>query len=247
MKADGRSSSPTTTGQEQSGIALIVVMVALVLSTLLAMSSARMAWLNERMASSQSDHLRAFAAAEALMKDAENDIRGERVDGEPCSTDPQDLGCRGPFAEGRPFFPADLNDLDTLSLRIGGELECLQGICLPTSLTSLSPKSFTTRLLQTSAAPPDKALAATYGQFTATSTESGNPLLSGSSAKAWYWVEVFQHDVASAIATPVWRHPTPDVTHPFIYRINAFVQGHKPGTRVWLRSLYMPQAQQAQE
>jgi len=245
MKAVGRR---TLTAQgDQNGIALIVVMVALVLSALLAMSSARMAWLNEKMVSSQSDHQRAFAAAEALLKDAENDIRGESADGEPCSTDPLDIGCRGPFAQGQPFFPVDLNDLDTLSQRIGVEQECLQGICLPTSLTSLPPKSFATRLIQASTAPPDQALAATYGQFTATSADSGNPLLSGSTAKAWYWVEVFHHDVASGIATPVWRQPTPDMTHPFIYRINAFVQGHKPGTRVWLRALFMPQAHQAHQ
>jgi len=246
MKASRPSSHPAT-GREQQGLALIVVMVALVLSAWLAMSSARMVWMNEKMTSSQSDHQRAFAAAEALLKDAENDIRGERADGEPCSTDPLDVGCRGPFAQGRPFFPADLIDLDTLSNRIGADQECLQGICLPASLTSLPPRTVAVRLIQASTAAPGRALAATYGQFTDTSTERDNPLLRGSPARAWYWVEVFHHEVASGIATPVWSQPTPDVTHPFIYRINAFVQGHKPGTRVWLRSLYMPQARQAPE
>lgn len=51
----------------QQGIALIVVMVMLLLATIVVLGSARLGWLNERMVGSESDHQRAFAAAEALI------------------------------------------------------------------------------------------------------------------------------------------------------------------------------------
>lgn len=87
-----------------------------------------------------------------------------------------------------------------------------------------------------------QAVGATYGQFTGTATAAAsNPLLSNAPARAWYWVEVFRYDDASDILTARGSRLSPDmVQHPFVYRITAFVQGNKPGTRVHLRSVFVP-------
>uniref|UniRef100_UPI0035663374 hypothetical protein n=1 Tax=Hydrogenophaga sp. TaxID=1904254 RepID=UPI0035663374 len=57
--------------------------------------------------------------------------------------------------------------------------------------------------------------------------------------QAWYWVEVFHFNTAFGVNPTDVVLPDKD-NHPFIYRITAFVQGQKPGTQVWLRSMYMP-------
>lgn len=230
--------------QRQRGTSLLVVMVALVLGSLLVVSSARVAWLNEKLVGNQSDHQRAIAAAEALLRDAESDIRGERFDGTPCSSDPKEAGCRGAYADGRPFFPVKPEDLETLSDRIAPNKACRQGICRPPSTGSINPKDFVVGLIQAPAAASSDAAAASYGQFTGAAASAANPLLTGPSAKAWYWVEVFHYDLASPLAQPSENLPQPDAKHPFVYRINAYVQGHQAGTQTWLRSVFIPVAQQ---
>ncbi|MBW0170277.1 MAG: hypothetical protein KXJ61_08615 [Hydrogenophaga sp.] len=52
--------------RHQKGISLITVMVMLLLSTLIVLSATRLGWLHEKLVGSESDHQRAFAAAEAL-------------------------------------------------------------------------------------------------------------------------------------------------------------------------------------
>jgi type IV pilus assembly protein PilX len=207
-------------------VALLVVMVVLALGSLLALGAARTSWLNEHLVSSLSDQQRAQAAAEALIQDAQDDIRGQRADGSACSTAPTDAGCRGPRAENRPFFPTVVGELPELAARIGPGQDCRDGICLPDSVTRLTPQSMATRLVQEAAPGGPQTLGARYGQFTG--ARSSQPLLSGAPARAWYWVEVFQMDSLTG---------NPSL---FVYRINAYVQGHKPGTRVMLRSVYRP-------
>jgi len=115
----------------QQGIALIVVMVMLLLATIVVLGSTRLGWLSERMVGSESDHQRAFAAAEALIRDAERDIRGLQADGiTPCQKDPSFVGCR-PSATAAPFFPQSLSDLDLLRERLkANTIGCLRGICI---------------------------------------------------------------------------------------------------------------------
>jgi type IV pilus assembly protein PilX len=234
----------------QQGIALIVVMVMLLLSTILVLGSARLGWLNERMVGSESDHQRAFAAAEALIRDAERDIKGLQADGTtPCQKGPSFIGCR-PFAAGAPFFPQNLADLDLLRTRVkAGTSDCLRGICLPATTDSLSREPWTTKLAAMTAGTGDTAVPARYGEFTGIDpAATGNALLQWSrpgvtpavAARAWYWVEVFLYTEAAGIAAASEHHLAPDATQPFVYRITAYVQGMKPGTRVWLRSVYVP-------
>lgn len=65
----------------QHGVALFVVLVAVMLSTLLALWASRTSLFNEMVVSNDADYQRAFEAAQALMQDAELDIRGEFAGG----------------------------------------------------------------------------------------------------------------------------------------------------------------------
>jgi len=221
----------------QRGISLIVVMVMLLLGSLVMLSSTRLGTLHEALVGSESDTQRAFAAAEALLRDAELDILGKRVDGQPCNTDPTAaVGCRSLAG---PFFPEGDDDLDTLAASVlpsaGGFRSCRRGICLPDTVDSLDATAWTDDLAM-------QAVGATYGQFTATTpAAASNPLLTSAPARAWYWVEVFRYADASGILNPHGARLTPDMDrHPYVYRITAFVQGTKPGTRVRLRSVLVP-------
>jgi type IV pilus assembly protein PilX len=218
----------------QRGISLIVVMIMLLLSSLVLLGSTRVGTLNETLVGSESDTQRAFAAAEALIRDAELDILGIRGDGTPCSNDPTAaVGCRSLAG---PFFPESDNDLDALATSVSTAdafRSCRRGICLPATVDSLGATAWTDDLEDM------QAVGTTYGQFTATlPTDASNPLLTSVPARAWYWIEVFRY--ADILGNGDGR-VTPDaVRHPFVYRINAYVQGTKPGTRVQLRSVFVP-------
>lgn len=222
----------------QRGISLIVVMVMLLLSSLVMVSSTRLGTLHEALVGSESDTQRAFAAAEALIRDAELDILGQRGDGQPCNADPTAaVGCRSLAG---PFFPEGDDDLDTLAASVlpttGGFRNCRQGICLPATVDHLDASAWTTDLASM------QAVGATYGQFTGTVTAAAsNPLLTKTPVRAWYWVEVFRYSDVGGILAPTGSRLSPDmVRHPFVYRITAYVQGNKPGTRVQLRSVLVP-------
>lgn len=237
----------------QQGIALIVVMVMLLLATIVVLGSTRLGWLNERMVSSESDRQRAFAAAEALIRDAELDIRGLQADGNtPCQKDPSFVGCR-PSATTAPFFPQNLSDFDLLRDRFDAnstnKIGCLRGICLPATTDTLNRNTWTTQLSAMTAGSGDAAVPARYGEFTGLDPAStGNALLQWSrpgvtpvvAARAWYWVEVFLYTEAADLAAKSEHGLAPSTNQPFVYRITAYVQGMKPGTRVWLRSVYVP-------
>ncbi len=223
----------------QRGMALLVVLAVLLLAAMALLGSLQVAWLEERRLGSESDTQRAFNAAEALTRDAELDILGLRADGTPCTT-----GCRG-WTVTAPFFPQEDDDLDLLQrLLMGGHRGCLQGVCLPASVAALDASAWNDDLEGLTAGQGDSAIAATYGRFThARPADTGNPLLNATPARAWYWVEVFRHADAAGILTGTQDAPVPDRRHPFVYRITAYVQGIRPGTRVHLRSVFVPHPQ----
>ncbi|MCW5654096.1 hypothetical protein [Hydrogenophaga sp.] len=229
----------------QRGVALLVVMAVLLLASVSLLGGLQTGWLGERRAGSGSDAQRAFAAAEALVRDAELDILGLRADGQPCGrTAGIDSACRQAAGTGV-YFPQDDDDLDILGPRLaGGYRQCLQGICMPASVDALDAKAWTEDLAAMTAGEGDRAIAATYGRYTgAKPGADGHPLLDPARSAAWYWVEVFRYADAAAILTPVADLPVPDRRHPFIYRIHAYVQGLKPGTRVHLRTVFVPRPQ----
>ena len=233
----------------QRGVSLIVVMIILILGTIVVVGSTRLGWLNEIEVSSESDYQRAFAAAEALVRDAERDIRGRQLNSAlPCVNNPSYVGCRN-FGAGMPFFPQDDDDLDLLAARLtaGGSVNsCLQGICLPPNVNTLTRATWDTdaAVAVMTAGVGAKAIPATYGQYTgAAPAAAGNPLLATNPARGWYWVEVFRYSDAAGIVAAAGNVPVPDKKSPFVYRITAYVQGLKGGTRVWLRSIFVPSPQ----
>jgi len=219
----------------QRGIALVVVMVMLLLTTFVLLASNRVGWLNEKLVGSESDHERAFAAAEALIRDAELDINGRQADGQPCAGTATFTGCRAANAAYFPFGKGD-DDLDIITARMAGGFMgiCRQGICLPDSTNRLEEAGAWTGQLANM-----QAAGATYGQYTgANPRAAGNPLLTA--GQAWYWVEVFRYAEIFTNEGIAASAPRPVAEHPFVYRITAHVQGRKPGTQVRLRSVFVP-------
>jgi type IV pilus assembly protein PilX len=174
-----------------------------------------------------------------LLRDAERDIKGLQADNlTPCNASAAFVGCRD-FGAGRPFFPQEDDDLDLIAARVSsGTNACLQGICLPANTTALNTTTWAPANLATmTAGTGTAAIAARYGEYTnAVAAADGNPLLDN----GWYWVEVFRYTDAAGIITAAGNVPIPDKKHPFVYRITSYVQGLKPGTRVWLRTVFVP-------
>lgn len=221
---------------QERGIALLSVMVALVLAGLAVLASARTGLLSEMVAGHQADRLRTQAAAEALLLDAEADILG-RYGGAPCRPHPADpqrtasgfVGCRDRGTASvamAPYFPQSTEEFDEVRalLQVGSTVPCRDGICAPSSLQALA-----------GTAELPRALGARIGQF----TRSRNGASPGAGMRGWYWVEMFLFQ--SEGATPAnLQQIQPDAARPFVYRITALAEGHKPGTQVVLRSLFVP-------
>lgn len=67
----------------QRGVALFVVIVFVLLTMLAALWASRTALFGEMIVGNDADYQRAFEAAQALLQDAELDIREEHADGTP--------------------------------------------------------------------------------------------------------------------------------------------------------------------
>lgn len=221
----------------QRGISLMVVMVIVLLMSLLVLGASRITWLNERVVGSEADTQRAFAAAEALIRDAELDIQGLRFDGQACTSTGGQGTCRS-ATPGAGYFPQSDNELDPLVAMAAGSLRnCLAGLCLPPNSDAMNDAWRTDADLLAMS-----AVGATYGQFTgANGSAAGNPLLDSRTPRGWYWIEVLRYSSARLYATGTQGLPVPKPEKPYIYRIHAVVQGMRPGTRVHLRSLLIPE------
>lgn len=232
----------------QQGVALLTSMVVLLVCVLTVVANSRSGLLHEMLVGHQSDQLRAQAAAEALIRDAESDILGVLPDGSPCHATPLDarlatpgsIGCRQrgdgvlPLA---PYFPHSTDEFDEARalVQVAAAIPCRDGICFPTSLQALERLEDSLVTMQ--------AHGAHYRQFTgfgpATLASSGNPLLAAQPPRAWYWIEAFRYDVGVDTLAPR-RHLRPDPNRPFVYRITAVAQGLKPGTRAVIKSVFVP-------
>ncbi|QCB45037.1 PilX N-terminal domain-containing pilus assembly protein [Hydrogenophaga sp. PAMC20947] len=233
--------------QSQRGISLIVVMVMLLLGTILVLSASRTNWLNESLVGNESDYQRAYTAAEALIGDAETDIRGTLLGGALCRTDAGFDGCRD-RGNSLPFFPSTKTyDLDDAVANLAGA-QCRNGICISDPATDLALGANWWNDAARVTAMTAAGVPANYGQYTRANLsdstgQTGNPLLrqrADGNFAAWYWVEVLPYNTDSAVGVPVAGVPIPADSQPFVYRITAMVNGLKPGTRVVLRSLFVP-------
>jgi type IV pilus assembly protein PilX len=202
-----------STAASQRGVSLPIVLIFLLLAIISVLGAFRAGFLNEKMVGNESDYNRAFAAAEALMRDAEMDIRGRRPPydlihpdgrvGFPCRPTTDDgntteLTSKAGYEDScrlrggaTPWFPlsnAEFDEVENILVATGGANRCSAGICMPQNMTDL--ESIETQILTSTASA--NAIAVPYGSFTRindagmvnlTAAQS-NPLLQTESAGA---------------------------------------------------------------
>lgn len=228
--------------QRQRGIALVIVIVLALTSALLALWGFRSSVLNEAVVGNDADYLRAFEAAQALMQDAEYDIRGQRPDGKPC--DPVSSGGSPNLDVCRPdgatvWFIQEDKELGNLIATLGGQATgCLKGICIKRT----GVQDFWKEPDTLEAMIADN-VGARYGQFTgANSGSASNPILAerAEGRGGWYWVEVLPYDTSPGGGLVIGKSKLALNLKPSLaYRITALARGLKPGTQVVLQSTYV--------
>ncbi|MBK7051068.1 MAG: pilus assembly protein [Rhodoferax sp.] len=151
-------------------------------------------------------------------------------------------GCRHKAAANTPpFFPLssdEMDDLETIVATKSPTHRCWEGICMPVNSTDLAifeanPVTYADMI----------KLGAKYGQFTRSKLLAKeadvNPALSGDK-KSRYWIEVFRYGEAVNSGAVAANAALPTMEAPYIYRITAIAQGRKEGTRVVIRSIFVP-------
>lgn len=242
----------------QRGVALFVVIVFVMLSMLLALWGARTALFNEMVVGNDADYQRAFEAAQALLQDAELDIRGESADGNPCEPDASNENiCRQ--KAGMAQIPLEAQEVGLLLADLDGKTtKCSDGLCIKRSgsqdFWNNKDEAKGITLAQMTGANEDGTPAgARYGQYTGArlgSTDApANPILAATEGDrgGWYWVEVLPYDesskssglitsedgaISNANLLPMNLLPS------VVYRITALAHGHKPSTLVVLQQTY---------
>ena len=244
----------------QRGVALFVVIVFVLLTMLAALWASRTALFGEMIVGNDADYQRAFEAAQALLQDAELDIREEHADGTPwrqsdaartlnapCEAN-SDI-CRTKADLPRP--PETAEDLGDLLAHLKTQSTgCQHGLCLKRTGKQDFWNDATTLAAMTTA-----NVGARYGQYTGASkgdsSNPANPILqeTGAGKGGWYWIEVLPYDQSSktsgaivggsgAINLDLLRH---NLKPHVVYRITALAQGLKPNTRVVLQQTYARQ------
>jgi type IV pilus assembly protein PilX len=237
---------------QQKGVALITVMVILLLSIIAVLAASRTTLLNEALVGNMSDYNRALAAAEALIRDAEIDVRGRLPNGYLCREDiagtdvptANFVGCRdtavGPFIpEGTDFD--DARDAVLVTAAAPAATPCSLGVCFPASLATLSTLEDNLGAMA--------ARGVRYGFYTRGAIpldlgDATNSILRGAPAavtdpnQGWYWIEVFQYAKDAPTNRP--GEVIPGGKAPLIFRITAVALGQKAGTRAIVRSFFVP-------
>jgi type IV pilus assembly protein PilX len=225
----------------QRGVALFVVIVFVMLSMLLALWAARSSLFNEILVGNDADYQRTFEAAQAMLQDAEMDIRGVKPDGSACApvSGKTDV-CRVGTAV---YFDIETKDLANLLATIATtkpDVSCYKGICSKRSGSQdfWNDSSMLAKMIDTD-------IGARYGQFTGADTAAtANPILANTTAGegAWYWVEMMPYmdpNIALMSGMPPGANVArlaPASNKRFIYRITALARGNKPGSEVVLQS-----------
>ncbi|WP_179625644.1 PilX N-terminal domain-containing pilus assembly protein [Comamonas testosteroni] len=239
----------------QQGIALFLVIIFVMLSMLLALWASRTSLFGEMIVGNDADYQRAFEAAQALLQDAELDIRGETSSGTACSAPP----CRAYSSALQ--FPGDSQEINPLITKLEAEAtRCKDALCarrvgrqdfwnFATSETPISPAADASLgEVPLSAMIP---VGARYGQFTgaAHKTDNGqlNPILAETAdgKGGWYWIEVMRYSDAAKTANLITDSSTSQLPLNLdvyvIYRITALAKGRKDGTTVVLQETYARQ------
>ena len=217
--------------QRQRGISLFTILVLLLLTMLLVLGAMRLSLFNESIVGNQADAQRAYAASEALLRNAEADIRANG------------LHCAANAASCR--FPRDMQDYMDMALASQGtcsDTAANKGVCMPSSPNERKFQAdyiMATQAGETEAPAMSQSTAASYTTF-AEAAKSGDADLSLAASKGQYWVEVYPYNVAGSAQFDSSTYPIPDNTYPFIFRITARAEGLKSGTVSILRSYYVP-------
>lgn len=197
--------------RRQRGAALLTGLIFMVILTLLGITAARMAGLEERMSGNMRDRSLAMQAAEMALRDAERDIRG-------VGTTP-----RVPPIDGIGSFMDTCNLDGTLNTDDDGL--CDRRGTAPTTYTNstitFSPfvwngVNYPALALDMTAAPSVQ-----YGAFT------GAGAIGGLSAQPRYLIEGIKKTPAG-------------FPEGFYYRITVRAQGANPNTVVWLQEIFKP-------
>lgn len=222
----------------QRGISLFVVLIILLLTALLVLGSLKTSLFNESIVGNQSDIQRANSRAEALLLQAQNEIRASLVG---CTTDI----CKYPVSKEAYAMMYMANPRGCGTSTTTGSLTPL-GVCMP---AATDDSFFTADTIGVSGKPLAIGNAQSYTAFgsgTKAGDSSNGVDLSLTAAKGQYWVEVFLFK-ESALTSMANENqmlkenlPVPEPTFPFIYRITVRAEGAKPGTVSIVRSNYIP-------
>ena len=234
--------------KKEKGIALYIVLVVIMMSTLLALWSSRTSLFNEMLVGNDADYRRTFEAAQAMLQDAEFDIRGVNTDGTFCVVDLDAAKgdvCRRTTSV---YFDIETKDLETIfsSITTANNItNCYKGICLKRfNPLSKKPQDFwndSTTLNSMIA----QDIGARYGQFTGAKIGTvGNPILNDQTAGrgAWYWVEILPYvdpNISLLSNLPPGSNVelfAPSRKKPWVFRITALARGLKANTEVVLQS-----------
>ena len=244
----------------QRGVALFVVIVFVLLTMLAALWASRTALFGEMIVGNDADYQRAFEAAQALLQDAELDIREEHADGTPwrqsdaartlnapCEAN-SDI-CRTKADLPRP--PETAEDLGDLLAHLKTQSTgCQHGLCLKRTGNQDFWNDATTLAAMTAA-----NVGARYGQYTGAkkgdSSNPANPILqqTGAGKGGWYWIEVLPYDQSSKSSGVIVGGSGAtnldllrlNLKPHVVYRITALAQGLKPNSRVVLQQTYARQ------
>lgn len=252
----GRLPARVGPAARQRGVALFVVIVFVLLSMLLALWASRTSLFNEMVVGNDADYQRAFEAAQALLQDAELDIRGEMSNGAQCVG----LPCRA-YQSSVLKIPGDAKEITPLITALDSTpTRCQNGLCArrvgrqdfwnyTTASTVVNPPANTS--LGEVPLSDLMAVGARYGQYTgaANTTAAGqlNPILTETAAGrgGWYWIEVIPYSDKARSANLVVDSTTNQLALNLdvyvVYRITALAIGRKPGTTVVLQETYARQ------
>jgi type IV pilus assembly protein PilX len=153
----------------QQGVALLTTLIILLLCSIVVLGAFRVGFLNEILIGTEADHNRARAAAEALVRDAEMDIRGRRPPfdvlqanfqrGVPCRPDPGNAnplaveanyriytdetdigGCRARQVANTPYIPDSIDDYEPVKTIVLNK-QAIDGNTFPCSQGICTPST----------------------------------------------------------------------------------------------------------
>lgn len=247
----------STHSPQQRGVALFIVIIFVMLSMLLALWASRAAWFNEMIVGNDADYQRAFEAAQALLQDAELDIRREQANGSACVSNSSDPKlCRKDPDKKVNTFPTEDQDIGILLAELdakGGAMKCRHALCVKRTAEqdfwNNSDKDKGITLAQMQGMVDDETPAgARYGQYTGAAIgDASNPILAEHAAGrgGWYWIEVLPYvkDAGNSGLIPGGASNLLDLSLDtyVVYRITAVAHGFKPNTLVVLQQTYARQ------